>query len=99
MWTYMKMLEYPVNIKTTNAKLAMAIITQLGGPDGEKGASTRYLSQRYAMPDNRVTGVLTDIGTEESAPQRYQYKIIPEYAGAGQSENYHMALSGENALF
>ena len=45
MWTYMKMLEYPVNIKTTNAKLATAIISQLGGQDGEKGASTRYLSQ------------------------------------------------------
>lgn len=68
MWTYMKMLEYPVNIKTTNAKLATAIISQLGGQDGEKGASTRYLSQRYAMPDNRVVGVLTDIGTEESVP-------------------------------
>ncbi len=62
MWTYMKMLEYPVNIKTTDAKLAMAIMSQLGGPDGEKGAATRYLSQRYAMPDNRVIGALTDIG-------------------------------------
>lgn len=69
MWTYMKMLEYPVNIKTTNAKLAMAIMSQLGGPDGEKGASTRYLSQRYAMPDNRVIGALTDIGTE--APEMF----------------------------
>lgn len=74
MWTYMKMLEYPVNIKTTDAKLAMAIISQLGGPDGEKGASTRYLSQRYAMPNNKVIGVLTDIGTEESDPRRYQHE-------------------------
>lgn len=90
MWTYMKMLEYPVNIKTTNAKLAMAIMSQLGGPDGEKGASTRYLSQRYAMPDNRVVGMLTDIGTEEPAPRRYKYKIIKEYAGAGRFQNYHM---------
>lgn len=66
MWTYIKMLEYPVNIKTTNAKLAMAIISQLGGPDGEKGAATRYLSQRYAMPDKRVIGMLTDIGVSVS---------------------------------
>lgn len=75
----MKMLEYPVNIKTTDAKLAMAIMSQLGGPNGEKGAATRYLSQRYAMPDNRVVGVLTDIGTEESYPQRYLYFISTYY--------------------
>ena len=62
MWTYMKMLEHPVKVKTTNAKLAMAIMSQIGGPDGEKGAATRYLSQRYAMPNNKVIGVLTDIG-------------------------------------
>ena len=69
MWTYIKMLEDPVNIKTTDAKLAMAIMSQLGGPDGEKGAATRYLSQRYAMPDKRVIGMLTDIGTEEPVPR------------------------------
>lgn len=70
MWTYIKMLEYPVNIKTTDAKLATAIMSQLGGPNGEKGAATRYLSQRYAMPNNKVIGALTDIGTEESVPRR-----------------------------
>lgn len=69
----MKMLEYPVNIKITDAKLAMAIMSQLGGPNGEKGAATRYLSQRYAMPNNKVIGALTDIGTEESYPQRCLY--------------------------
>lgn len=78
MWTYMKMLEYPVNIKTTNAKLAMAIMSQLGGPDGEKGASTRYLSQRYAMPDNRVIGVLTDIGTEELGHEEMISTIVTQ---------------------
>ncbi len=78
MWTYMKMLEYPVNIKTTNAKLATAIISQLGGQDGEKGASTRYLSQRYAMPDNRVVGVLTDIGTEELGHEEMVSTIITQ---------------------
>lgn len=78
MWTYIKMLEYPVNIKTTNAKLAMAIMSQLGGPDGEKGASTRYLSQRYAMPDNRVVGALTDIGTEELGHEEMVSTIITQ---------------------
>lgn len=78
MWTYMKMLEYPVNIKTTNAKLATAIISQLGGPDGEKGASTRYLSQRYAMPDNRIIGVLTDIGTEELGHEEMVSTIVTQ---------------------
>mgnify|MGYP002553547787 CR=1 FL=1 len=67
MWIYEKKLEYPVNIKTPNPKLAMAIISQLGGPDGELGASQRYLSQRYAMPYPKVAGLLTDIGTEELA--------------------------------
>lgn len=78
MWTYMKMLQYPVNIKTTDAKLAMAIMSQLGGPDGEKGASTRYLSQRYAMPDNRVVGVLTDIGTEELGHEEMVSTIVTQ---------------------
>lgn len=71
MWIYEKKLEYPVNIKTPNPKLAMAIISQLGGPDGELGASQRYLSQRYAMPYPKVAGLLTDIGTEELAPSNY----------------------------
>ena len=67
MWIYEKKLEYPVKIKTPNAKLAKAIITQLGGPDGELGASLRYLNQRYSMPYDEVIGVLTDVGTEELA--------------------------------
>lgn len=78
MWTYMKMLEYPVNIKSTDAKLAMAIMSQLGGPDGEKGASTRYLSQRYAMPDNRISGLLTDIGTEELGHEEMISTIVTQ---------------------
>lgn len=67
MWNYEKRLEYPVNIKNPDAKLAMAIITQYGGPDGEMGASMRYLSQRYSMPNRVCMGTLTDIGTEELA--------------------------------
>ncbi len=67
MWTYEKKLQYPVRIKNPNPKLAQLIITQLGGPDGELGASMRYLNQRYSMPYREVTGILTDVGTEELA--------------------------------
>lgn len=64
---YYNKLQYPVNIKTPNAKLAKIIISQLGGPDGELAASLRYLNQRYVMPYAEVKGLLTDIGTEELA--------------------------------
>lgn len=67
MWIYQKKLEFPVKIKETNPKLASLIISQYGGPDGESGASFRYLSQRYSMKNPKVAGVLTDIGTEELA--------------------------------
>ena len=67
MWSYEKRLQFPVNIKEPNAKLAQVILTQYGGPDGELGASMRYISQRYSMPYNEVAAVLTDIGTEELA--------------------------------
>ena len=67
MWDYEKRLQYPVNIKTPNAKLAQYIISQYGGPDGEIGASMRYLSQRFASPYREVSALLTDIGTEELA--------------------------------
>ena len=65
MFVYEKKLQYPVNIKTTNPRLAALIISQYGGPDGELGASLRYLSQRYSMPYEELKGLLTDIGTEE----------------------------------
>lgn len=65
MFVYEKRLQYPVNIKNTNPKLASVIISQYGGPDGELGASLRYLSQRYSMPWPELKGLLTDIGTEE----------------------------------
>ena len=67
MWQYEKKLQYPVNIKNPNQKYAKIIISQYGGPDGELGASMRYLTQRYGMPYNEVKGTLTDIGTEELA--------------------------------
>ena len=63
MFVYEKKLQYPVKIKTPNPKLASVIISQYGGPDGELGASMRYLSQRYSMPFDELKGLLTDIGT------------------------------------
>lgn len=67
MWQYEKKLQYPVNIKTPDPAAAKVIISQLGGPDGELGASLRYLSQRYSMPYDEVVATLTDVGTEELA--------------------------------
>lgn len=72
MWIYEKKLQYPVNIKRPNPKLAQFIISQLGGPDGELAAALRYLNQRYVMPYDEVKGIMTDIGTEELA--HYLYK-------------------------
>lgn len=65
MFVYEKKLQYPVKIKNPNPKLAALIISQYGGPDGELGASLRYLSQRFSMPYAELKGLLTDIGTEE----------------------------------
>ena len=67
MFVYEKKLQYPVRIKNPNPKLANIIISQYGGPDGELGASLRYLSQRYSMPFDELKGLLTDVGTEELA--------------------------------
>lgn len=75
MWTYDRVLEYPVNISQPNAKLAKAIITQFGGPDGELGASQRYLSQRYSNQNRKVAGILTDIGVSVG---KLRIKIVPE---------------------
>lgn len=79
MFIYQKKLQYPINIRRPNPKLASVIISQYGGPDGELGASLRYLSQRYAMPYDEVKAVLTDIGTEESVPEK------------GQPSSYHIS--------
>ena len=67
MWQYQKQLEYPIHIHRPDARAAMVILSQYGGPNGELGASLRYLSQRFAMPDERVAGLLNDIATEEMA--------------------------------
>ncbi len=65
MFVYQKKLQYPVKIARPNPRLASVIISQYGGPDGELGASLRYLSQRYSMPFDELKGLLTDIGVEE----------------------------------
>ena len=62
MWNYEKRLQFPVNIKKPDARAARVVMSQYGGPDGELGASLRYLSQRYSMPYSDITGLLTDIG-------------------------------------
>lgn len=66
MFSYQKKLQYSVKIANPNPNLAKIILTQYGGPDGELGASLRYLSQRYSMPFDELKGLLTDIGTEAS---------------------------------
>lgn len=83
MWTYDKRLQYPVKVMTPNPAMAKIILSQIGGPDGEAGAALRYLSQRYAAPDNTVRAILTDIGTEESEPTS-RFLLIP-FCGIQQS--------------
>lgn len=65
MFKYEKILEYPVNVRKKDLKMAKLLITQYGGPDGELGAALRYLSQRFSMPDDKGKALLTDIATEE----------------------------------
>lgn len=67
MWKYVKTLEYPVNIKKKDLRMAKYLVTQYGGANGELAAAWRYLNQRYTMPDDKGKSLLTDIGTEELA--------------------------------
>ena len=76
MWIYQKQLQHPVKIARANPRLAGLIITALGGPDGETGAAMRYLNQRYTMPDDRVIGILTDVGSEELGHQEMVSSIV-----------------------
>ncbi|MCI8727226.1 MAG: spore coat protein CotJC [Hungatella sp.] len=80
MWNYEKRLQYPVNISQSNPKIAQFIMSQYGGPDGEMGASMRYLSQRYAMPYDVPKAVLTDIGISVSQlPPSHSDGFFPLY--------------------
>lgn len=76
MWSYERRLQHPVKIDCVNPRLAMVIMSQFGGPDGELAASMRYLSQRYSMPNRKVAGILTDIGTEELAHMEIVSAIV-----------------------
>ena len=84
MWSYDKRLQFPVKIKNPDPQTAKIVITQLGGPDGELGASMRYLNQRYAMPYKECKAILTDIGTAGSYRPLYgeypflRYALQPE---------------------
>lgn len=96
MWQYEKKLQYPVKIKNPDPKAAKILISQFGGPDGELGASMRYLSQRYSMPYAELKGILTDIGTEELAHmemvsamvQQLTRELTPEQIKAAGFEPY-----------
>lgn len=79
MWNYERRLQYPVNITKPNAKAAQIIISQYGGPDGEIGASMRYLSQRYSMENRKAIGTLTDIGRE--APEMFHLRGLRFFSG------------------
>ena len=97
MFVYEKKLQYPVRISTPNPKLAAVIISQYGGPDGELGASMRYLSQRYSMPYPELKGLLTDIGTEELSHLEIVGTIIHQLT-RNMSEN-DLKTAGFDAYF
>lgn len=98
MWIYEKKLQYPVKIERPNPRLAGIIISALGGPDGELAASMRYLNQRYTMPDGRVIGILTDVGSEELGHMEMVASIVyqltrnlsPDEIRAGGFDHYYV---------
>lgn len=95
MWTYNKVLEYPINIKNRNPQLAKFIISQYGGPDGELGASLRYLSQRFGMPDQKAKATLNDIGTEELAHLEMVGTIVHQLTDGASAEEMKKAGLGD----
>ncbi len=94
MWTYNKVLQYPINIKCPNPKLAKFIISQYGGPDGELAASLRYLSQRFGMPDQKSKAILNDIGTEELAHLEMVGTIVHQLTDGASLEEIEKAGLG-----
>ena len=97
MWTYNKVLQYPIKIKNRNPKLAGLIISQYGGPDGELGASLRYLSQRFGMPDQKSKAILNDIGTEELAHLEMVGTIVHQLTDGATAEE--MKENGVGAYY
>lgn len=105
MWKYIKKLEYPVNIRKKDLKMAKNLLAQYGGPDGEFAAAMRYLNQRYSMPDEKGQALLTDIGTEEIAHvemiaamvmQLMKGATVEELEAAGLNAQY---VQHDHALF
>ena len=94
MWTYNKTLQYPINIKCSDPRLAKVIISQYGGPDGELAASLRYLSQRFGMPDQNAKAILNDIGTEELAHLEMVGTIVHQLTRAASIEEIEKAGLG-----
>lgn len=88
MFEYNKMLEFPVRIKNKNSRLANIVATQYGGPNGELGASLRYLSQRYTMPDEVTKGLLTDIGVEELGHLEMVGTLVKQLSECEPSEDW-----------
>ena len=91
MFIYEKKLQFPVNIKNVNPRLASIILSQYGGPDGELGASLRYLSQRYSMPYPELKGLLTDIGTEGLV--LHTFPVTDDYIGYSRAKTHFMGRS------
>ncbi len=81
MWEYQKKLQFPINIKNPDPKLAAFIVSQYGGPDGELGASMRYLSQRFSMKDDVAKGILTDIGSSCSKCSHIYQPVLLHRSG------------------
>ena len=94
MYYYVKSLQYPINIKHRNPKLAKNIISQYGGPDGELGASLRYLSQRFGMPDQKSKAILNDVGTEELAHLEMVGTLIHQLTDGASPEEMEAAGLG-----
>ena len=96
MYHYVKSLQYPVNIKYRNPALAKIIISQYGGPDGELGASLRYLSQRFGMPDKKSKAILNDVGTEELAHLEMVGTLVHQLTDGASVEEMEKAGFGPN---
>ena len=94
MYYYVKSLQYPINIKYRNPQLAKNIISQYGGPDGELGASLRYLSQRFGMPDKKSKAILNDVGTEELAHLEMVGTLVHQLTDGASTEELEKAGMG-----
>jgi spore coat protein JC len=91
MWVYEKKLEHPVRVTCPDVRFAKLVITQYGGPDGELGASLRYLNQRYSMPTDKAKGLLTDIGTEELAHMEMIAALVYKLTEGADPQDYDAA--------